>query len=168
MFFSNWKIIKRQLLKQKETLRTQGPNHGDAQRLSQHLCGRSVASSCYSLFTAVPRVWGLSSLTRDWARAPCSRIVASWPLDHQRIPRIHLQELQCTSTDHVVGCFSGKRHHKQNHISRGRHSFELPARSLSWDPSSPWRSLAFLGEACSADATVASQMLWSVYSPGCQ
>lgn len=68
----------------------------------------------------------------------------------------------------MVGCFSGKRHHKQNHISRGRLSFELPARSLSWEPSSPWRSLAFLGEAWSADATVASQMLWLVYSPGGQ
>lgn len=68
----------------------------------------------------------------------------------------------------MVGCFSGKRHHKQNHISRGRLSFELPARSLSWEPSSPWRSLTFLGEAWSADATVASQILWLVYSPGCR
>lgn len=33
---------------------------------------------------------------------------------------------------HVVGCSSGKRHHEQNHISRGRLSFKLPARSLSW------------------------------------
>ena len=95
-----------------------------------------------------------------------SRLPGHWTI--REVPRIHLQELWCTSVDHVVGCFSGKRHHKQNHISRGRHSFKLPARSLSWDPSSLWRSLAFLGEAWSADVTVASQILWLVYSPGCR
>ena len=57
--------------------------------LKEHLGAISLSLFYFLYFLAFPLgMWDLSSSTRDKTHAPCSRSVASWPLDRQGNPLV--------------------------------------------------------------------------------